>query len=684
MQSIYVLAWRYVRQSPLRSLLSMAAVALGVAVSISGGLIVNSVQAGLRSTAEMEELMGGSITSIIEPAMQFVGLTVILASGFLIFNTFGMTITQRRQQIGMLRALGMTRPQIRRLILAEALLLALVGVVLGLLLSQVMGPLLVAAMRHAAGEMMGFEDASPDPLSLILAPVAAVLVTLAAVLLPAQRAARATPLEALRPTEADDIAQTAPWRWMLGVALLGLVLAVDLFDPPGAWAIYPTDLLLTSLFALLWLTGLVALLPGIIGLVTRTGRRWLPGAAGRLISDNLARARARVTLTVTTLMFALLIMISLTGFVEFFLMQGLFAILDGVAKNGDLMIARVSVSPDEGLGSVGRRNLDTVLMSDAEVEAALRAGDTYGSAIPIRIAVVHETSLLGPSYFSQVIEPSSIEDVIGPLFTFVEGSWEEAMPVMEQGCGLLVVPVVAVQLGADLGDEVRITGADGPVSCTLVGIGTSAGGTSIIGTATPQIITPRNPMYVYVKADDPSLAPVLLEAMTDAMAQYPELRISTLMRYGETVHDMVAVLNVSTSLMLMLALLAGGFGVVNTMMMSVDERRQEYGLLRALGTSQAQMRRIIVGEAALLGVIGGVVGFFGGLGLVVVMILTFGMNSLGLQLDLWATVGLSLPPALLTGLAGLLAAPIIALLSAWLPARTILRADPVGLLPRSR
>jgi ABC-type antimicrobial peptide transport system permease subunit len=87
-----------------------------------------------------------------------------------------------------------------------------------------------------------------------------------------------------------------------------------------------------------------------------------------------------------------------------------------------------------------------------------------------------------------------------------------------------------------------------------------------------------------------------------------------------------------------------------------------------------------VGETALMGVIGGIIGFVAGSGAILIFILTYGGNSFGLELDLWQAAGATLQGALLPGVVGLIAAPIISAIAAWLPARGILREQPVTML----
>jgi putative ABC transport system permease protein len=139
-------------------------------------------------------------------------------------------------------------------------------------------------------------------------------------------------------------------------------------------------------------------------------------------------------------------------------------------------------------------------------------------------------------------------------------------------------------------------------------------------------------------------------------------------------------LKIILSGLLLLAILTAALGVVNTTVMSVSERRQELGLLRAVGATQSQVRAVVMGEAALMGLVSGIAGVIAGAGIIVILVLVAGGNAFGIRLALWPAAWASVRPALLSGLIGLVAAPVIAAGAAWLPTRWFLRSPTVEIL----
>jgi putative ABC transport system permease protein len=651
-----------------------------VAADVTSGAILNA----FAESGDALTFMAGLLDQL-DVMLMSVGVGITFAAGFLVFNAFAMSITQRRQQIGALRSLGMTRRQVMRLVLVEALITGGAGTLLGLIAGPLLGRSTIALIKAMFGEgLFVFAASSASPTSFLLAAVSGIVVTLLSVLIPARQATRISPLVALREKVAAGVARNPVGRALAGL-LIAVVLAVYLaVAPPGEWVELPWDVTLTGSFVLVWLACLALITPALIGGVGSWGRRSLTrlwGATGRLIADNLQRGRGRVMLTILTLAVALTMIVTMTGFLRFTFDELMLPKIESIAQQGTWGIASFDIS--EGMSAYS--DLDTIEVPlkviaevQADVEGRARVSGMYYVIVP-------ELSFLGSSYFSLVSDPLDTRLGGDSFFSFTEGDWETAVPIMESGCGVLVAPAVASKNGVLLGETFRVTGVDGPIECTVAGIGSPMVGASIISKSAGEAFGITNPMLAMVMP----LPGVDLEALeTDLTAlvnRHPNLVLNKLEDMVELQTQMMDVMPNMLNALLLLAIVAAALGVVNTTVMGVAERRRELGLLRAVGATRRQVTAVVAGEAALMGFIGGGLGLVAGAGIIVILAVVYGGNSWGVpDLDLWGAAWRSVQPALLNGLVGLVVAPFICAGAAWLPVRAILRGSIIETMEAER
>ena len=299
--------------------------------------------------------------------------------------------------------------------------------------------------------------------------------------------------------------------------------------------------------------------------------------------------------------------------------------------------------------------------------------------VTIHFLTIPELASLGEAYFTYMVNPDLLHAVDDALFTFSQGDWDTALPIMKAGCGALVAPSVAERNGVSIGDMLTITGLHGPIECTIAGIGAGAANASLISDTYHAQLTDLNPVMVFM-VPRPGVSTTELETRVLALRDtYPDITVVRVDLYLTVLDDVLNMLTYWFNTLLLLALAAAGMAVINTLLISVDERRREIGLLRAVGATQSQVRRIIIGEAVLMGIVGSVMGCVAGVGSIIIMVFAYGVDGFGVG-HLYAVedvlVG-SLQPAIGVALMGLCAAPFIAALAAWVPAARVLREKPV-------
>lgn len=673
MRSLSALAWRQMKAQRVRTVLSTLAVALGGAIIVAADVI----GAAIRSASQVLEGSQGTVAfagDLINNGLRLMGLVVLIAAGFLILNAFTMAVTQRQRQIGTLRSLGMTSGQVLRLTLLEALWVGGAGTLLGVALGPLFGRGLLALMVTLVGIAHGPARATLS--GLLQAAAAGWGITLLATLIPAWRAARIDPLAALRalppPHGPESKSSLALWGSLL-ILLLGLYL---LISPPGKQALTPPwDLVLTGLFALGWLTGLALAMPCLVGACSQALGRIQAGPSLRLSAGNLARDRGRVLLTMTTLIVGLMTIVSVTG-ISTFAFQ---VVTTQVIAQYDIdWVITPLPTPVDGSSVdwelLSKWDLSTAVLSPEFMQALdeVAAGQAHLVHLP-QVAVPELAIMSGlPSF---VADPEELR--LSGLFTFIEGNWEKAEPIMESGCGLLLLPRMARKHNVGLYGTLTLPGSSGPVECTVAGLGTSSFmGTSIISrVAGPEFGLQPNQIFGIIVVPLPETDRTALHAAINNLpASYPNASIIEIDPFFEDVGQMVNSLQILLNGMLLLAILAAALGVANTTMISIQERRGELGLLRAVGATRQQVLAVITGEAAWMGLIGGILGLWAGVGLIAIFVAVNGGHMYGLEeLSLWASAWAGIRPALANGLIGLAAAPLISAGAARIPARGLLR-----------
>ena len=691
MNSLYQLALRNLGQSRARTVLMVLAVSIGVAIISATGVF----SSGVRATWESGESKAAFISEVSGLAFKVTGGLLLAASGFLIYNAFAMTVTQRQQQIGMLRALGMSRRQVLNLVLVEALATGGMGTLLGLLFGPLLGSLILAFVR-AYGMDVG--RGVVQVWDVVLGVSMGLGITLLAALPPARRAARLSPMVALSEIYGDRSGYPGHKRpFILQPAIWGsgMILALWLWlliAPPGRWSGYhtPWDYALILGGWGIWAAGVLLVSPALIRRELPMIRRQLDrlgGTLGRLVGDNLERNPGRVSITAATFTIGLMLVLGINGQI-YYIDHILVRTLNETARRE----AGIYVSPADPLSGLGQVNsfaadapgLDPALLS--EIEALARGRAEIGVQYMVSVPEISAPMAGFPSY---IVSEKDV-DTFRYTFTLSEGDWDVILPRLKQaGCAVFVTPPVAVRNHVKAGERFTVTGLSGPVECLVAGLG--AGGAtpfSVIGPGGRDLFVPagRPPDRLIVRP---------LEGV-DRAGLEAELRVLAGHYPGEAYifsadDGFTGIIRTADQLMgafngmLFLGLLGAALGMINTILVSVLERQRELGLLRAVGATRRQIIAVVVGESTLVGGLGMLLGMIGGLGLAAIVPLTYGAVSFGLtDFNLrWAAVRVLLPTLGLCWWA-LVSAPLLAALAAWPIARSIISGPTIETLDPDR
>ncbi|MFD9635270.1 ABC transporter permease [Streptomyces violascens] len=537
--------------------------------------------------------LGGFLDVIKYLMLGFAGIAVLVGI-FLIVNTFSMLIAQRTRELGLLRALGADRGQVRRSVLLEALLLGLVGSTLGLAAGVGLAVGLIAlmslfGMNLSAAEMV-FDWPTP-----VAAYAVGVGVTFVAAYLPARRAARVSPMAALVDAEVAGAGRPLRVRAVVG-ALLGAAGAAAL---AGCAAVTKASTASSLLGLGLVLTLIATVVAG--PLLVRPVIRVLGGAfpkvfgpVGRMSQRNALRNPRRTGATASALM------------VGIALVTGLSVASTSMSKSFDQQIDRV-------LGAdfvVQNTNFQPF---PQEITERIRATQGVGTVVRQRFAPLRVTLPDGKKADTTASGYDQQLDDVAHL-TYAGGGTAQALAAD----GLAMDKTYAQDHDVRIGDSLPVLFSSGQqarltvAALTDMNRGSSGFGTEgalFMGLPTLERYVPGGQdAAVYVNAASGTPADRLRAALKTTLNSYPQVQVRDQSDYKKLVHDQIAVLLYLVYALLGLAIVIAVLGVVNTLALSVVERTREIGLLRAIGLSRVQLRRMIRLESVVIAVFGALLG----------------------------------------------------------------------------
>ena len=562
-------------------------------------------------------------------------LIALVVGMFIIANTFAMTVAQRTRDFSLLRALGLSRRQVTATVAAEALVIGLLGSVLGVGagVAMVAGILAVAARLDLG---LPTVELTMTIGSALVPVVLGVLVTLAAAWVPARRAGASSPLAGTRDAVEPRLSPTRAWVGVL-LLLTGVGLSVTAVLTDG-WD--------TAFRATVSGVGTVAIVLGVLLVGPAVCSRALPalgrvigapfGSTGRMASGIGRRQPRRTSGTAFALALGLS-MVTLTGML------------------GSSVAASVS-------GIV-----------DSEVTADFVAGPPGGAvdvAVPGKAAQeIAETPGVGSSY-TVGKAPATVGDsttllTVGsgdPSTTFDLGETTGQMdPSTEPGDdGLVVSRSFADAHGLEVGRTVPVgvIGQSRTVDMPVVGIFGQSRllGDVIIDSNTFWRMAPGaqgnggHRILAVAVAGDGIVSPgSLRENLEAATRDHPMLQVQTPAEFGGEQAVIVDRLVVVVYALLAFAVAVAVLGVVNTLALSVVERRREIGVMRTVGMGRGQVSAMVLLEAVQTSVFGAVAGI--GIGLVAGWSLLASLSAEGIRTVVvpWATLAFVLVGAIVAG-----------------------------------
>lgn len=524
----------------------------------------------------------------IESALSFVnyfllafGGIALLVGTFIIYNTFSMIVAQRVRELALLRAIGASRGQVSRSVVLEALIVGVIGSALGFAggVGLAYG---LRALLNAFDLGLPSGALALEPRTVVVAFVVGIVVTVLSAYAPARRAAKIPPVAAMREEFAsagDSLRVRTIVGSVLGVlGLLGLVIGAQ-STGGGAAATVGVGAVAVIVAVALAAPSLSRPIVGALGaILTRPF-----GAIGRLARTNSVRNPRRTAATAFALMLGLML-VSVIG------------VLGATAK------ASVDALVDNGIEA------DYILSGPQSIGVPTGAGEAARTVNGVdRVAILHPVSVKigGEPAYGVALDgrPDGLFDQ-----QVVEGSGEQTPN------SIAVSQSASNEKGWTLGTTVDLDSLDGtrvPVTVATIYADNALVGDWLVSQDVYEAVTPsivRSDIAVLIGAapgTDPNQLRTDLETATKpfVVVQVQD-REEFKGSQSQQIDTLLAVLYGLLALAVVIAVL----GIVNTLALSVVERRREIGMLRAVGMQRPQVRRTIYLESLLIALFGAIVG----------------------------------------------------------------------------
>ena len=517
---------------------------------------------------------------------------------FIIYNSFAIAVTHRRSEIGILRALGATRSQVQRLFVVESILAGLVGSVVGVALG-LLGALTVARyvsaiLEEAGGLAQRVTDVTIDPVLIATGVMVGVGTSVLAAWIPARSAAAVDPVQALQKGK-YQVLSAGENRWRRRFALVFVTLSVVCFVFSSSTAVFYAG------YILMVLSG-VLLAPTLTLWLSKAGRpilrRFLP-AEGTLAADSLVQAPRRTSATVAALMLSLAMVLGFRGVAQSFY-TAFESWMDG------------TMSPDFFVA--GSPNLTRLAITfPAELGQVLEGVEGVK-----QVQLVRNARVVVRDIPAMVFAIETRKDAQTTERTAVAGTREEMNRLTAEGSGTMVSESFAFFRSMKMGDVVELPTPAGMLRLPIVGIVrdySDMQGSLFIDRSVYSkwwADDTANNARVYIQ-EGQDVAEVR-KRILDALAGRQSVFVLTNREVRDWIMGVLDQWFAMTYTQIVVAMLVAVFGIVNTLTITITDRRRELGVMQAVGGLRRQVRRTIWIEAICIGLIGLILGI--GLGAV--------------------------------------------------------------------
>jgi putative ABC transport system permease protein len=580
--------------------------------------------------------------------MLVTSFVALLVGLYIIFNSFLINVNQRWKEIGVLRAVGLERRNVTMMFLGEALFMgvlgSLVGIVGGYYMASAAGGLMGSAVASVYGLVSTPERAIFSWNFAITSLLLGIAASLIGAWMPAHAAAQLDPTLALHNIETRRReAVLGRLRMCLGVLLilLGLLMV--------RWSPSQVGIKAQFVYAALILAGLTMLLPKFVLWTARALRppmNHFAGSEGALAVDAMIQAPRRSSATVGALMIGLMFVFSTGAFIQSY--EG---VMDRWMKrmlNADLIVA------------------SSQLLRSPTYHFNEDLGNKIGQLPDVKVAENVRYTMIPYANDSAALIAYQMKDFMDRAGYAVDvGNEKVARQKMPLGEGVLLSRNFSARFHVGVGDTLRMETPAGPLERPVLGLmddyRSEKGSIFMDRALYKQYWKDDNVDFIDITLKpgaDPTVVKQQIERLT---ANQDRAFVYTNAEFRGWVFGLIHQFFLMNNIQLVVAILVATLGIVNTLIISVSERKREIGIIRAIGGMRSQIRKMVLLEAVAISIVGVLTGALASLFNTYFMVHTVGMALAGYTVPFfypWKMILMTLPIVL-----------IISLIAGWWPAK---------------
>jgi putative ABC transport system permease protein len=542
-------------------------------------------------------------------AFNMFGIFALATGGFIILNSFRTVVAERRRDIGMLRAIGARRRTIIGMFLVESVFQGMLGTGIGIVAGWAMAVAALSAMGGLYSQIIHITIGGPEftATTWATAIVLGVGVTVLAAIIPARAAGRVTPMEAMRPQLGEVYERRVGKRAWVGVGLFAVSMFCLATRLPG----------LVGLGAVVFLIAIALIAPAVVSPLSDAfgeGIELVFAQEGDIARSNLQRNPGRSAITVTAVMLGLASIIAMAGVITS-IFAGFIGYIDRSLSADYLFIPQSIVL---GQGNVA---------ADPRLAEEIRHAPGISAVGTLRLG---QGTINGSSVQVIGIDPKTYAKVA--TFEWNTPSTQQALTQLDAGRFIIANGIYSAQNKVTLGERLTMDTPNGPRTYFVAGIGNDYLNAKL---ATIYVSQANLAADFNITSDllimanrVPSADPAVTRAKLDSIvSQYPAFKLYAAAEWRDSQTSIFDQTYVVFYVLVAALALPSLLALINTLAISVLARTREIGMLRAVGSTRRQIRRMVMAESLLLSAIGTAFGIVAGLFLGYALVLA--MSSVG-------------------------------------------------------